>query len=303
MQYDLDETVLAAVMSGEPTVLVEGIDDIKFYGNVAHKIGRNINVQAIETVEGYSEGCDEIIRAIGDIQHSIQSDARLKKYILGIIDRDARYYRGELPNLECLFVLKYYSYESHLITTNTIKKQIEMLTKVTSSMIKDNVISYINEKFNEKLEKAYYISLEALKNACDTSYQACVAYSKKAGNIFSKSALEYIWGQVSYKKEELDEFANNYGVSRTDIKYLMKGKWWLYLWCEFIVNESKNLHFHCGNDFEICQMCKADKKEKCLWKVEGNFQIGQIKSFLCSIDAIDLNELDYLRQRLMLLAG
>lgn len=303
MKYDIDETVAAALMSGEPVILVEGIDDIKFYGNIAEKCNLMINVHAIETIEGYGEGCTEVLRAIEDIQDKIARDDRLQKYVLGIIDRDARYYRGELPNLKCIFVLKYYSYESHLITNVTIKKQIQMMTRVNNSMINDNIINYLLREFDKKLDRAYYIALEALKNSCVPDYKGCVSYSCKAGNIFDRGAFNYIWSKIELKKVELEQFAYEYGITRNDIKYILKGKWWLHLWCELIVEQAKTFHLRCGNVFTECQMCKSGKKDKCLWKQEGNFQMGQLKSFLCSIDAIDLEEIRYVYERLKLLAS
>lgn len=40
---------------------------------------------------------------------------------MGIIDRDVRQFLNNLPSKNNLLVLKYYSYETHLITDVTIK--------------------------------------------------------------------------------------------------------------------------------------------------------------------------------------
>ena len=53
----------------------------------------------------------------------------LKKYVMGIIDRDVRQFLNNLPSKNNLLVLKYYSYETHLITDVTIKRLLEQLTK------------------------------------------------------------------------------------------------------------------------------------------------------------------------------
>jgi len=303
MKHDIEEIVIEALMCGEPSVIVEGLDDIKFYDNVINKIGYHANVQAIETIEGYGEGCGAVIQAIKDIQQLLERDKRLELYILGIIDRDARYYRSEVPNLKSLFVLKYYSYESHLVTKSTIRKQIALMTKVNNDMITEDTIEKLFSDFQEGLHQLYYFSLEALKTSCDANYVGCVTYSMKAGNVCGYNAIDYLWQQIGAKVTELDRFANDFGIGKTDFKYIIKGKWLLFAWCDFIIRKSKQFHSCCGDTIPECQMCKSGKNDKCLWKIEGNFQVNQIKNYLCSYDVIDLNELDYLCQRLRLLAS
>ena len=115
MKNDLEETVIAAFMCKQPVILVEGQDDIKFYDNIASLKRLSVGVQAIETIDGYSEGCEQVCNAMDEVASLIQKDNRLKKYVVGIIDRDVRQYLNNLPVKENLLVLKYYSYETHLI--------------------------------------------------------------------------------------------------------------------------------------------------------------------------------------------
>lgn len=303
MKHEIEEIVNEALMCGEATILVEGLDDIKFYDNVAKKADCTLNIQAIETVEGYNEGCESVIKAIEDIQDLIQRDKRLQPYILGIIDRDGRYYREGLPGLKCLFILKYYSYESHLITKSTIRKQIAYMTKVSDNMITDEIIESIIDEFNKSLKPLYYISLEALKSHCNSEYRGCVTYGKKAGNIFGYNAQEYIWNQIESKIDELNIFADNYGITQRDIKYIAKGKWLLHVWCDLIIRKTKDLYRWCGNKLPQCQMCEVNKADKCLWRVEGNFQISHIMNYLRSYDVIETEEIKYISERLKLLAS
>ena len=100
MKYDLAETLNAALMNQEPVVIVEGQDDIKFYDNIALLNGLVINVQPIENIEGYTEGCEKVIEAITEAQSLIKADIRLKRYIMGIIDKDARPFRNTLPTID-----------------------------------------------------------------------------------------------------------------------------------------------------------------------------------------------------------
>lgn len=128
MRHDIEETVVAAMMSHEPVIIVEGQDDIKFYSNIASRIQCNVGVQAVETIEGYSEGCDQVIAAIEAVQELIAADVRLSKYVLGIIDRDSRHYMNNIPDMDNMLVLKYYSYESHLVTSKSIRRLLGIMT-------------------------------------------------------------------------------------------------------------------------------------------------------------------------------
>ena len=116
MRYDLEETIIAGLMCNKPVVIVEGQDDIKFYDNIATLNDLNVDICAVETIEGYSEGCEQVINAMAQAESLIHNDDSLKMYIMGIIDRDVRQYLNNVPEMENLLVLKYYSYETHLIT-------------------------------------------------------------------------------------------------------------------------------------------------------------------------------------------
>lgn len=301
MKHCIEEVLAEAIMSKTPTIIVEGIDDIKFYQNICLVIGKDINVQAIETIEGYSEGCEKVKKAIEDIQNEITINSKIKGYILGIIDRDARYYKGEIPEIECLFVLNYYSYESHLIGSHSLRRLISVMTKTTERNINDSVINFVLNKINKEYEKLYYISLEALRSSCDMSYEGLVTYGKKAGSILDRKPLEELWPQIELKKYELDIYAQINGITVNDLKYISNGKWLLHLWCNFILDRINDLSQHCGKDLPKCDLCNSGKNDKCLWKVDVKFNNLQVKKLLCSQDYFDLNELKYIIDRINLL--
>lgn len=83
MKYDLRETVIAAFMCNKPVIIVEGQDDIKFYDNIATLNGLSVDVQAIETIDGYSEGCEQVCNAMNEVEAIFENDNRLKKYVMG----------------------------------------------------------------------------------------------------------------------------------------------------------------------------------------------------------------------------
>ena len=99
MKNDLEETVIAAMMCNQPVILVEGQDDIKFYDNIATLEGLSVGVQAIENIADYSEGCEQVCNAMDEVETLIQNDNRLKKYVMGIIDRDVRQFLNNCLNI------------------------------------------------------------------------------------------------------------------------------------------------------------------------------------------------------------
>lgn len=293
MQNDLEETVIAAFMCNLPVVIVEGQDDIKFYDNIATLNNINIDVRAIETVDGYTEGCEQVCDAMEEVQELIINDVRLKKYVMGIIDRDVRQYLNTVPEKNNLLVLKYYSYETHLITDKTIGRLIEQLTMVPGSMITQEVVNYLKQDFDSKVDELYYFSLEALKKMCQPSYQSDIAYGVDGGAVIGGGKI-YKWGLIEPKVADLNRFALQHNISRSGLKYIAKGKWYLAYWCDFLRSKSKKLKDLCGTKLPKCKYCEAGQREKCLWRKSSSFQVPEIESLLYTTRFIDTDEVKYI---------
>ena len=293
MQNDLEETAIAAFMCNQPVIIVEGQDDIKFYDNIATLNNINVDVCAIETVAGYTEGCEQVCDAMTEVQNLFVNNIRLKRYVVGIIDRDSRQYLNTLPVKDNLLVLKYYSYETHLITDKTIKKLIEQLTMVPGSMITQDVVDYLKQEFDSKADVLYYFSLEALKKMCEPSYQSDITYGVDGGAVIGGSK-NYKWGLIEPKVDDLDQFALSHNISKNELKYIAKGKWFLSYWCEFLYKESKELKLLCGIKIPKCKYCEAGQNEKCLWRPSSSFQVPIIESLLYTTQFIDKDEVKYI---------
>ncbi len=290
MKYDLRDTINAAFMTHRPVVLVEGYDDIKFYSNIAVEEKLKIEVKAVENIDGYGEGCEQVIKAVEELSNIINSDDRLKKFFLGIIDRDVRSYRNTLPTNDNILILKYYSYETHLITRKTVARLLEFITKAPATLITDLVIDHLFNKFdNDNLDKLYYFSLEALKNSCIPGYSCEITYSMKEGNLVGNGG-DYWYSRLSDKIGLLDQFANKLGIDRKQIKYIAKGKWYLRFWSHFLEHYSHTLSNLCGNIFPICVNCMSGKKDKCLWKRNDAIVSTTIEELLPTRQFIDFKE-------------
>jgi len=301
VKHDLEEWITEAIMSKTPLVIVEGKDDIQFYERLLIDIDKQAWVDAVENIEGFSEGCDEVVRCIESLQIKIEENLENIKYILGIIDKDAKYFRGELKPYTGLFVLKHYSYESHFTTRNNLKKLLSNLTYASDRLINKKTFDYIEQDLESVYKDLYYISLEALKNACVKDYKGEIGYKEKIGKLFAREFKCILLEKLYAKQKELDDFAKKYNISVNDIKDIAKGKWLLYVYCNSVYERIKKLHEVCESGIiDKCQYCQAGNKNKCLWKPKATYQLGQIIVNIQSI--IDENEVLYIKNRLSLLA-
>lgn len=299
MKNDLEETVIAAFMCNQPVVIVEGQDDIKFYDNIATLNELSVDVQAIENIEGYSEGCEQVCNAMDEASSLIQNDNRLKKYVMGIIDRDVRQYLNTIPVKDNLLVLKYYSYETHLITDVTIKRLLEQLTRMPGSSITQSVVDFLKEEFENQANELYYFSLEALKKMCDNTYSASIEYGLDGGAVIG-GGKQYRWGLISSKIDDLNYFATLHNISKNELKYIAKGKWILATWCDYLIKRAKTLYSLCGIKIPKCKYCEAEQYNKCLWRSSSSFQVPEIESLLYTQQFIDLDEVKYISEYMKL---
>ncbi len=299
-QYDIDELVSTAYTTERPLILVEGADDIQIYDKIS---GQKYIIKAIETVPDYNEGNKSVIDAITYLQEKINNKPKLKKYILGIIDRDARYYRNEIPELECLFVLKYYSIESHFVTQTNLEKVLFEVTNIHSELLNKTLFDFIENDIEKTYKRLYYFSLEALKNACISSYQGIIGYERdNDGKKVTKGRIlkdDQLFKKINKKQNELNIFAGSLNLSynKDVIKSISKGKWLLYIYSHFILKKIKLLQSSCKEKkINQCQYCKIQKYDNCLYKLKNkNIQSDYVETIL--LNKQDEKELQYLYDR------
>lgn len=134
--YNLDDIINEAIINNRPVVIVEGIDDVKIYDNVAKNCSKNVLTTPIELIEGYAEGCNGVIRANTQILINDQENEIPIDLVLLVIDKDVRDFRNELPaNNKFSLVLKNYSFESHFVTPNNFKYVLEKTTNATQLLL------------------------------------------------------------------------------------------------------------------------------------------------------------------------
>lgn len=277
MKYNAAELINTAIMTHIPTVLVEGKDDISIYNCIVDKLlDKEINIYAINQVEGYSTGANHVIKCIHDLTTAGKFTERAgnDKRLLGIVDRDVRPYRALLAHEidytsllgKGLFMLKYYSIETYFATQNNLKEVIGTYTSQPRRVISQEAINFVESNHQSSLNELYYFSLEALKNACTTGYVPDVSY--KATEIDSNKKRQRLMTQLAPKTALLDEFAEEKGIafSDTDIKLICKGKWYLYSYVYKGAHNISLLSTQCkASKIPSCALSTIDNHKECLY--------------------------------------
>lgn len=295
--YDLDEVLTDAIMSNQPALIVEGKDDIRIYEQLSNIIDKPCTVYPIQSIANYAAGCTSVISCIERLQAKFDENPNNIQYVLGIADRDARYYRREIPdNLRGLLILKYYSIESHFITQANLRYILPLITNAT--YLSDSHVMFIENFFCLTYENLYYISLEALKNACIASYKGLIGYSASDGVIKNQQLI----ADLLDKRDSLDQFAEEFNIDQSYLKKIAKGKWLLFAFCDLIIQSLQFIPEECDrNTLPSCSMCKREiMQEKCRWSMRSGCNRPQVLSLITNF--FDENEFEYIFDRIEALA-
>ncbi len=287
-KYEIDEILNMAIMTKTAHVLVEGIDDVSIYEDLSPE---DCEVYAIETIEGYTGGCGAVIEAI-EFLNNIDAQGILRKYVVGIIDRDAEVFISGEKQMPGLFTLNQYSIESHFVNNEILKKIILQVTNISEKQVQPsiNAIDCI-----DNIDDIYYFSLEALNGATNSSYASIVGYSSKIGRRKDPSTMQ----QIRSKTDLLNSVANRFGLSRelSSLKLLVKGKWLLLCFSEGLEKLIRSLPEKCKSAEIIqCKVCQFKNTSSCLFKIKDGISNQSIYSLALNIK--ENHELEYIKSML-----
>jgi Protein of unknown function (DUF4435) len=269
LKYDLFDMVSASIMNNEPLVIVEGKDDYQIYQNISNLVNSKILVYQVNEFANYEEGCTGVIKCLEVLQPKFaEREGNINK-ILGIIDRDARYFRGEIPQLAGLFVTKHYSIETYFATENNLRKLIIKTSFLTQNDIDNDVLDFVQTDFINSIDTLYLLSLEALKNACVRGYDSQLGYDDTPSKISATDFLRGVMPLLNAKREELNRFATSLGISISDIKLVAKGKWFIHWFVLKTYFKMKELRGACRNEtITQCRSCRVGNYNDCLFKMK-----------------------------------
>tara|TARA_R110000751_G_scaffold64518_1_gene132522 strand:- start:61 stop:885 length:825 start_codon:yes stop_codon:yes gene_type:complete len=264
-----------------------------------NKFKNMAEIVAIETIEGFDKGCRGVIAA-AEIIDGIQSDTYSpSNYMLGVIDRDVREYRGEMPESKCLLILRLYSIESHFVNIEVIDHILKTFTKGTLTMFNQELKESILRDCIRNMELVYLASLEALRGSLDSCYSADFSYKKSFGSLKNKNLSDKIFD----KKTDLLDFASNLSVNYDleSLKKICKGKVLLDFFSEELAKSLKKLPDECGvGAVQHCSMCASGIDNSCMYNLVNGFSSKQIPE--TSKQVYYSEELSYIKERVELLS-
>ncbi|MFV7666800.1 hypothetical protein [Shewanella algae] len=295
LNYQIDEIYNEAIITGIPAIIVEGIDDITIYERLADNATLNVEIYAVENIEGFAEGCDQVIKAIEELNTLEGTKYKLVNHVLGVIDKDVRDFRKELPEIEPILVLNYYSIESHFVAQSVVKHILKLCSKASRDLITDDLCTAIMDEIETRLLDLYYFSLESLKKSLTPDYDSDFSYSYACGRM--NDAV--IKRSLEEKRDSLDRFASEHGLTPCldVIKSISKGKWLIDVFASEILNCINTLQQKCQDKhITMCKSCISGAYEKCLYRINEGFTKRSIKSL--ALTDTDFQEFDYIRQRI-----
>ena len=294
-QYEVDEILNMAIMSKTPYFIVEGVDDICIYEEIAKSANVNCEVYSVDMISGLTGGNDGVVKAMNILNQLIMAGGKkIEHYVLGIVDRDVRFYRNEMPTLTSIFTLNFYSVESHFVSKSVIRPSIDKVTRIS---VRDDVdIESIFRKIEQELQSTYYFSLEALKKAVDPAYQAKITFSSNVGRRKDPQTITYL----DTVKSDLDVLAGTFSIvpDIESMRTFVKGKWLLTAFSEALFKEIEGLVVACKHSLIMqCRICRLNNNYPCLYQLKDGLNKNSLNSLLK--DFIDLPELDYIRDAMI----
>jgi len=293
LKYDLFDIMAAAIMIEEPILIVEGKDDFQIYDSLTKRINKKVQVYQSNEFEDHYEGCNGVITCIQKLQPKYAERADNANKIIGIIDKDVRDFRRDLPTLQGLFITRHYSIETYFATLNNLKQLISNITYNINEEINDEILRLLENSFTESLDNLYMISLEALRNACNEGYDTEVGYDFSAARISALHFLDDVLPKLENKKTDLQNFAGELNINLTNIKLIAKGKWYLYWYLNTIYPAIKDLKEKCrGNIITQCRSCRVGNFQDCLYKTKNDYRIDHlIEMMMTFIDDYECNDI------------
>ncbi|EGQ9299298.1 TPA: DUF4435 domain-containing protein [Vibrio parahaemolyticus] len=294
-QYNINDIVSQSIMTKVPTIIVEGIDDIQVYEDISKSANVRSHVVASELISPFKSGCVGVTELMESIEQMPSSRYTVSDYVVGIIDKDIRDYRGEIEEKSCLFPLKYYSMESHYICCSKILSLVSSMTKVNSRLLNDNLCEHIKLKINSSLERLYLASLEALAASLIRGYQGEITYSGNIGRVYCDDNM---FGRIESKKDFLLNLANENDIcfSLDSMRKFVKGKWLLESYIKALELSIKNLSHYCGEDLlDTCDFCISEVEGKCSYATKETLSAHSIRALI--MKDVDSDNFNYIRDK------
>lgn len=267
-KLDIDTLFVNAIMTKTPLIIVEGHDDPKkISGILSNSTKKQPTLKPVELIKNYAEGCGGVINALNDLKSNPHhADDKLKKFVLGVIDKDVRNHRSEIPSNDLIYTLIYYSIESYFVNKISLESILHYILEGEMSIVNDDLISHIFEKsINRTLDIVYFPVLDALKSAKDRNHASKAKYDMESGTIKNHISKLYNESEITCLSDYAEEFSKNLDMMMD----ICKGKWLLDIWLECVKEQVTELPRACKSSLiSTCSYCQVGIHDKCLYKVK-----------------------------------
>lgn len=275
------EVINGAIMSGQPVLVIEGITDLNVYRRIAMSTGKDLVVKPVELIRGYGEGCSEVVRLIGDLETSDVTAGSVPGNLIGIIDKDVREQRGEIPESDNIIVLDLYSIESHFVAAEAIPPCLRLSIPHLSDTAFPALQGLLFSHFCASLDILRLASLDALRGAIDSSYSTDFGYSESFDRLKDPNLVV----RIREKEADLMSFSNQLGIDQSlaAMKLITKGKVLLDAFVSSILSDLKKLNDYCGNlSIPSCGYCQGGVREKCELRIGSAINVKILKNAILS---------------------
>lgn len=259
------EVINDAIMSGQAALVLEGITDFKTYAEVSSCLSREVVLKPVELIDGYGEGCQQVIQLICDLEDNLTLSPHLAGRVIGIIDKDVREFRGELPVSANIVVLRAYSMESHFVCSEVIERCLTDFTYISQGHQISGAADALFADFTFSLDKLFLGSSDALRGAVEVSYNPKFSYSDNFGRLKDQNLLSQLQGDSI----SIRSFAASKGLScdLISLKKFVKGKVLLDAFCDFLSCKFEVLPMMCQQQvFQRCDYCSSGLNAKCMYR-------------------------------------
>jgi hypothetical protein len=166
---------------------------------------------------------------------------------------------------------RYYSVETYFATRSNLRKLISKVSYTLPNDIPDFVMELAENNIGGNATSLYYISLEALKNACIKGYDSVVCYKDGEFKVTDANSTANLMCQINQKIPELGIFAISMGISIEDLKFIAKGKWYLFSYVYQLIPVIRDLKNKCNaGNIPQCRSCLVGNLDDCLYKLKKN---------------------------------
>ena len=282
-RYSVIELLRQAIKEEVPVVVVEGKDDKPFYEGIIMLSGKEMALYGVGHIKwSGTSNCEEIIRLFTQKRFQAELSKRdNQKYILGIIDGDARDYKPlehqNYKKILSLYKLVFYSFESYFVSEENLKHLLESVTRFPKRKTTQQTVDYFFKKFDTIKKRMFLASVDCLKGLQDNSYTSYFSFENTSFTSFIND--HRIDGIISQREVDLDGFINSNGINiDKDFKKIIKGKWLLNSFSQIIYDELKNILRNCNTvNVDKCSYCnKMINNENCEWKYKNTIPNSNI---------------------------